>query len=104
MTPRRTQDERDYYEEQYQSLVLDKIKEVHDELKENTKQTKHTNGRVGKLESEVHDINQWRLVITNSKPITVDSRKLAYMALVAMIFFLVIIAAVLGVRLPAVTP
>lgn len=113
---RRDSDEPAYYETQFQSLLLDKIKDVHsdlkdvrNELRENTKQTKITNGRVTKLESEtsrieadVHDINNWRqdFIVVSRKPAVLDNKKLAYMALVALIFFLVIIAAVIGVKLP----
>lgn len=108
---RRTHEERDYYEEQYQKLILDKINDVHDDLKENTRQTKITNGRVNKLEhetarieAEVHDIKQWKnnFIVTSKKPISLDNKKLAYLALVALVFFLVIIAAVLGVKLPGI--
>lgn len=92
----------DYYQNQYDNLLLDTIKGIDEKVdKVQTGLTtvstlvKTQNRRIGKLENakDTKDTKSGTII---------DNRKLAYMALIALIFFLVIIAGVVGVKLPAV--
>lgn len=78
--------------------------DIKSELKTNTAETKKINSRVYKLEAITAAFEEWRQKTTQNvqpgKQVTVDTRKLIYLALVAAIIFLFIIAAVVGVEIP----
>ena len=78
------------FEDRFFDLLMGKLDDQDELLKEIAEQTKKTNGRVTKLEREVFKkIVPWY-----------SDKKLLYLALVCLATFLSIVAAVLGAQVP----